>query len=444
MNDSHTALITKLGTAYPIKGADFIHAIDVEVSGITIATVVTSKEYTSGELGIYFAPDLQLSEAYCDANNLVARFDEQGNKIAGSGFFDEKRRVRAQRFKGAKSEGLWMPLSSLDFTLDTTYYPAADEILKEGDKLTELNGIEICKRYPKYVASVGSNNIKLERKKADVLNFPEHYDTAQLIHYVGDLDRYVGASVIITEKMHGTSHRVGNVPVRVQKHIPIWQRAINWITRKELYATSTWEYRLVHGTRRVILNDMDTGYYGSHDFRYNAVGNPELQENEVLYGEIVGWVNEDTSIMPPHNTSALKEVKKAFGETMYYDYDVPKGNALFYVYRITRMNEDGVTYDLEYDSMVARAKELGYDVPAKLDSFTYDGSVEKFMEKVNYYTHADGVYISSRYGKHISEGTVILFQKDGRSVAYKNKSYAFKVLEGILVETVPEADSDDT
>jgi hypothetical protein len=423
---THAAIVTRLGDVYPIKGADFIHAVDVQVNGITIATIVTGKDHITGELGIYFSPDLQLSEPYCEANNLVAKYDEQGNKIPGSGFFNEKRRVTAQRFKGAKSEGLWMPLNSLSvFQWDGS--------LTEGDRFTEINGIEICKRYPKQVRAMNLNGVKT-RKEPDVQNFAQHYDTPQLIHALRDIERLEGATVYITEKMHGTSHRVGNVPVRITTELPLWKRLVNKIWKR--YDTEHWEYRIVHGTRRTILNDANTGYYGSHDFRYNAVGNPELQENEVLYGEIVGWVNENTPIMPPHNTSALKEVKKVYGDTMYYDYGVEQGKAKFYVYRITRMNEDGISYDMPYEEMVARTNELGYEVPVLLDRLSqFEGDVENLKYVADVFAQStNGIFASSKYGNHISEGVVLLFNKDGRTMAVKHKSYSFKVFEGIYVE----------
>ena len=445
MDNTHTAIVASLGTEYPIKGADFIHAIDVQINGVTIATVVTGKNHTTGELGIYFSPDLQLSEEYCDANNLVAKFDENGVKIPGSGFFDEKRRVRAQRFKGAKSEGLWMPLSSLEFTYKKTHLHEVAGIRLgpvQGEKFQSFNDIPICQRYPKYVVAQNTGT-QPKRKELDVLNFDQHYDTAQLIHSLGDITRLGGAKLYITEKMHGTSHRVGNVPVKVLVKLPFWKRAINYFHK--VYEDSTWEYRIVHGSRRVVLNDTNTGYYGSHDFRYNAVGNPALEQNEVLYGEIVGWVNTDAPIMPAHNTSALKEIKKAYGESMIYDYGIENGKAQFFIYRIRRVNDDGIMQDLPYQEMVVRAKELGYQVPELLFSTTLEDHVD--VENIKLVADieaqgSNGIYVPSKYGHHISEGVVLLFEKDGRIMAYKHKSYGFKVLEGILVESNPEADSE--
>lgn len=439
MIDTYTALITCIKDIQPIKNADFIVSATLAVHNVSIADVVVSKDMQIGDKGLYFCQDVQLSEAYAHANNLVAVYDETGKKIGG-GFFDEKRRVRAQRFKGVKSEGLFMPLSSLMYVFDTDYsFHSWLESIEEGMRFQEINGQIICHRYPKNTqntqnANSGSQNAV--KKQLDVLNFPEHYDTPQIIHYLSDIEKLAGSRVVITEKLHGSSHRVGCVAVRKHAPLTFWQRLSNKLAHyfsflKE-YATHYYEYQNVHGSRRVILNDANTGFYGTHDFRYHAVGTPDLHQNEILYGEIVGYVNENTPIMPAHDTKEFKDIKALFPNPMIYNYGCNEGESAFYVYRITRRNDDGIMYDLSYEDVVQRAFELNYASPICLAEIEkWDGDTEFLMRTVRDCAEPNRYFAKSWYGDHISEGVVILFEKGGKTYAYKYKGMAFKVLEGI-------------
>lgn len=248
--------------------------------------------------------------------------------------------------------------------------------------------------------------------------------------------------------MHGTSHRVGKCQIRKPINLNIWQKINNklshFISWFKPVADHYYEYGTVHGSRRVVLNDANTGYYGSHDFRYDAVGDPNLNEEEVIYGEIVGWVNEKTPIMPEHSTKDLKDVRKHFGDTMLYDYGLYPGESKFFVYRITQM-KDGIIQDLPYPEMISRATELGYSTPYVLSViYNWNGNVSELMDIVKYYAEPNGYWNKSSYGSHIREGVVIVFEKDGRSVAFKYKGLAFKIMEGIMeVLDMEELDGED-
>lgn len=51
------------------------------------------------------------------ANNNLYRKHEHGNKFPDKapGYFDETGRIRALKLRGVKSEGIFLPLSSLDY-----------------------------------------------------------------------------------------------------------------------------------------------------------------------------------------------------------------------------------------------------------------------------------------------------------------------------------------
>ncbi|MGH8008315.1 MAG: hypothetical protein ACREQ3_15070, partial [Candidatus Binatia bacterium] len=102
--------------------------------------VIVGTDTENGALGIFFPSDGQLTTPYCEANDLITYKDVVTGEKKG-GYFDDKRRVRAQKFRGERSEGLWMPLSSLNWT----DYDVSQ--LREGDKITELHGFLICNKY---------------------------------------------------------------------------------------------------------------------------------------------------------------------------------------------------------------------------------------------------------------------------------------------------------
>ena len=74
--------------------------------------VIVSLETKTGDTGIYFPTDGQLSEVYCEANNLVIKKDENGVNVGGY-LEPEKRNIRTMKLRGEISDGLFMPISSL-------------------------------------------------------------------------------------------------------------------------------------------------------------------------------------------------------------------------------------------------------------------------------------------------------------------------------------------
>ena len=406
----HQAVIATLKNIQPISGADRIVQADVDVNGVTIAHVIVGIASKDRDIGIYFGSDLQLSDEYCTANDLIARFDEEGKKIGG-GYLDHRRRITAQRFKGIKSEGLFMPLSSLDFSGAVYTYQV-------GTTLDSINGIEICKKYfnPK-TATIRSATIT--RRRVEAPTFYEHVNTKQLIYYLNTIPS--GAKITITEKLHGTSQRVGNVLIR--KNLNWFQRLVNRMWPIFPY----YDYDIVHGTRRVIIAEGKEGFHGKEDFRFHAVGYPDLEQDVIIYGEIVGYAN-NKSIMLRHDTASLKEVKKVFGETITYDYGELEDCCRFYVYRVTKSGKD-----LSWEEVCEVAKNYGYDTVPLIDRFDYNGNKEELLNKVRDITESNNNVWSRSLlcYNHIMEGVVLRIDHEDSTTYLKYKSYAFRVLEGI-------------
>lgn len=102
-------------------------------------TVIVGLDTQPDELGVYFPVDGKLGIEFAQKNDLLRRKDENGNPAGG--YLDpEKRNIKALKLRGEKSDGLFMPLSSLAEFTDITQ-------LKEGDTITQLDGVMICEKY---------------------------------------------------------------------------------------------------------------------------------------------------------------------------------------------------------------------------------------------------------------------------------------------------------
>ena len=149
----------------------------LNIARIFDCNVIVDKSVQIGDKGIFFPVDGQLSEEYCKVNNLVRIKNDDGTYSGG--YLDPaKRNVKAMNMRGERSEGLYMPLSSLESFGDVS-------ILKVGDIITTFNGHEICCKY--IPRGHRRNNITVDNKKnkkkvhkEQYPYFAEHIDTPQL------------------------------------------------------------------------------------------------------------------------------------------------------------------------------------------------------------------------------------------------------------------------
>lgn len=377
----------------------------LQLGDVCGTTVVVGLDTKSGDLGVYFPPDGLLSHEFLVANSL---YNKSARTILGlgdgpTGFFDTNRRIRAQKFRGEKSDGIWLPLSAL------TKIQSYDVPCIEGTMFTHIGSHMICEKWTtrKGSPTQGSRSVK----KGELVGFPKHVDTEQWFYY----DRSVPAGSVLTftEKLHGTSHRVGLVKTE-KKWWQFWKPS----------------YEVVHGSRNVVLSAHTDrqSYYGTDAFRYEATKDlvPHLRKGEVVYGEIVGYVDGSTFIMPAHEVP--KEFKD-FGPTLDWSYGLPPGAARFYIYRIVQFNDDGDAVELSHGQVIKRAHELHAHVVPWLATWIHEPNSTGQMVKILTGDPA----IPSTIGNGIREGVIIRVDTpDGHTHFYKNKSFLFKVLEGIV------------
>jgi hypothetical protein len=397
--------------------------------------VVVGLDTQDNELGVFFPTDGQLSHLMCEWNNLYsgsARAKLGWPVVDGEkyGFFSDKRRVRAQKFRGEKSDGFWCPMSYLDWVEGYDW-----DLLKEGDTFTKLGDVEICRKYytPATLRAMANAGKAGKSKAYREVVFPEHVDTGQFRYNAHRVP--ANAVVYITEKLHGTSGRYGHVQEFTERP---------WFWQRWLYGKTKTEWKHLSGSRRVVLEKADgPGYYGSNTFRENLVNGLQLHKGEVLYFEIVGDVAVGQSIMPAHTVKdELKDLKKVYGDKMEYRYGCVPGEHKMFVYRITRLNEDGIETDLSWPQVQQRCAELNLmTVPEIGRLFLIDSEQGRQHLQQVVETATDGP--STLDPRQIREGVCVRVEGKDGTLFLKNKSWAFGVLEGYIKDAEDYVDLEE-
>ena len=421
-------------------------------------TVCVSLDYVDNQLGVYFPTDGQLSVEFCEQHNLVRKKDDAGNNIGG--YMDPtKRNVTAIRLRGEKSDGLFMPLECLAYTgVEIT-------TLEEGFAFTAINGKEICQKYiprrPNRAAAGAGNRTRKKRVPVAPL-FAEHADTEQLAYNLGAFRP--GDEIEITLKMHGTSGRTARLPVLKGYRRTILDR----IFRRE--GAPIYEDGYVSGTRRVVLENYEGGFYGDNSFRekHSKAFEGKLMKGETVYYEIVGFTDSGAPIMGDGNNEKVgKDFVKQYGKTttfsygcsptgtanipmsatgLPYDEVVPVPQSDIYVYRMTMTNEDGFVIEYTPDFMRYRCEQMGIKTVQVFDKFTVPGGHPDYdtagawvmAQAEKYYAGPDPV------GKtHTREGVVVRIVNRPKFTAYKHKNFEFKVLEGIIKDAATAPDMEE-
>ena len=438
---AYTAFITRLKNVRQHPNADRL-----QMGECFGNTVIVSMEYEDNQLGVYFPSDGQLSVEFATVNNLVRKKDENGNNIGG--YMDaDKRNITAIKLRGEKSDGLFLPLSSLETFGDIT-------TLNEGDRIDNFNGHEICCKYvPRRNVKQGyvSNGNRTRKKKVDVAPlFTEHADTEQLAYNLAAFKP--GDEIEITLKMHGTSQRTAHLPVFKGYKRTIWDK----LFRRE--GTPIYDWGYVSGTRRTVLENFEGGYYGSNEFReaHSKFFEGKLWKGEEVYYEVVGFTHTGAPIMSTADNKKLndKDFIKQYGkETVFsygckpyptweskigpngtlYDTLVIEPQSDIYVYRMTMTNQDGDVVEYTPDFMRYRCEQMG----AKTVPVLWKGQVNYRIDSTpgehvkdiaeQFYDGPDPI------GKtHVREGVVVRILNRPKFCAYKHKNWSFKALEGIV------------
>ena len=468
----HNGFIVEIKELRPHTNAD-----KLQLATFFGETVIVGLDTKIGDIGIYFPCDLQLSLEYCDANDLCRK---RADGTAGAGYLErEKRNITAIRLRGEKSYGLYAPLHSLAFTgVDLSTF-------KVGDTIDTVGGISICQKYiPRRPnrAAAGSGNHTRKKKVPVAPLFAEHADTEQLAYNLSAFKP--GDEIEITLKMHGTSGRTARLPVLKGYRRTLLDR----ILRRE--GTPIYEDGYVSGTRRVVLENYEGGFYGDNSFRekHSKIFEGKLMKGETVYYEIVGFTDSGAPIMGDGNNEKVgKDFVKQYGKTTTFSYGChPEGQKLMYgeddrgkfsipvkvpqsdiyVYRMTMTNEDGFVVEYTPDFMRYRCEQMGVKtVPVFwkgiITPTTKNADCQEYACWCNEWIGACGgeaaigdmvKEIAEKFyagpdpvgKKHIREGVVVRIINRPKFCAYKHKNFEFKLLEGIIKDSAAAPDMEES
>ncbi|BAD58803.1 RNA ligase family protein [Nocardia farcinica] len=329
-NANYAAVVVQISALNTLEGCDNI--VGAPLLGFQ---AIVSKDTQVGDIGVVFTAETQLSEEFARVNNLHAHTHLNADPEADKGYLGDNRRVRAIKLRGHRSDALFLPLKALAYTgIDIND-------LRVGDTFDTLNGHEICRKYERPVKRSTQRTAQDRATKkfvrVDAKFLPEHYDTTR---YWGN-ERLIPANarVVITQKLHGTSIRIGNTIARRQ---PTWRDKL--AARLLRVPVSQYDYDTVYGSRKVIKDPkvQQNHFYGTDVWTYYGQRLDGLiPQGFVVYGELIGWTPDGRPIQPG------------------YTYNVPEGDAHLYVYRVAHVNPQGVITDLAWGQVVEWCAQLG-------------------------------------------------------------------------------------
>lgn len=405
----------------------------LQVATIFGKSVIVDMNTSVGAIGIYFPEDLRLGNRYCQVNDLVRRKDENG-KPCGGYLEPGKQNIKTLKLRGERSEGLFMPITSLaDF--------CAISELKVGDTISTINGEVICEKYvPRHNEYIKKGSTSIHKTKVNYSPlFTPHVDTEQLAYNLAAF--HPGDEIQLTCKLHGTSARMGNLPVLHTKKT--WFDKLFHRHGKDYY-----EYGDVVGTRRVVLAPGRTGgFYDSDDWRHAMAAKVagKLHRGESIYGEIVGFQGPNGApIMGSASNKKIQdpEFVKMYGAETVFSYGCTAENGYkdespcceFYAYRMILTNEDGYSVEYSPAQLQLRCEQMGIKVVPEFETFIIPNDCsdagEYVLRKVEQYF--DG---PDPIGKtHVREGVVVRILNRSNFAVYKHKNFSFKCLAGIAID----------
>ena len=348
-NSNYCATVVSLKTFVDLPNCDFIKSAIIFGN-----SVIVSKDVKAGDVGLFFPVECQLSKEFLSNNNLY-RKPEWGNvDPTKSGFFENHGRIKCVRFRTHKSEGFWIPLTSLLFVTPHLDFPegATFDCLQISSCSSDPTDhfIEICRKYvPKGNNSGGPNHVKgdsLLKVRLVEGQFHFHQDTENLkknIHKIHPDD-----IVSISDKWHGTSAIFSNILVN---------RKLSFIEKllsKFGVTVQKTDYSLVYSSRKVIKSVTGPSFDSTDIWNQVALEiQDRIPKGYSIFGEIVGYLLSG------------KAIQSAPGGKPYH-YGCDPGLHGFFVYRVTSTNPDGKIIELSWPQMKEFCIKYGFEMVKEL------------------------------------------------------------------------------
>jgi len=330
-NENYCCEIIELPVIETVEGFDNLGA--VYLYGYT---ALVPKTMNPGEKCLFFTAESQISEKFCHENNLF-RDNNLNKNTEEKGYFEPTRRVKALKMKGVISSALILPADSL---------PEAKD-LPIGTRFNYISGHELVKKYqvPQNSSGLGGKSRKGKGTKvlrATTEHFPKHFDTSNY-HKNKKFLPEVG-TYYVSQKLHGTSARFGNV--KVSKAARIRDRIASFFG----VSVESKEYKFIAGSRKVDFlpnigkvpkwHSDESGNVWEY-WRKKLVG--KIPKDFIVYGEIVGYYGK-------------KEIQAGF------DYGFKPGESGFFVYRVVHITDNGLAIDLSWDQVTQFCSHNGLSI----------------------------------------------------------------------------------
>lgn len=399
-NPNYAATVVAVKSITPLANCD--NVVGTPLLGYQ---AIVSKDTEVGDIGIVFTAETQLSDEFAQVNNLY-RHAEKNNRPDQKGYLEDNRRIKAMKFRGHRSDALFMPLSSLA-------YAGSDWTnLLPGDTFDYLNGHEICRKYEVKTKTPGTQNTP-KASRVEEKFFPKHFDTENFFKNFDGIDP--GAFITVTQKIHGTSLRVGNIPVA---------RKLSWLERLAkrfgVKVTET-EYAMVYGSRNMTKdsnNPAQAHYYDSDIWTYQGRVFDGIPEGYLVFAEIVGWTPDGAPI------------QKGF------TYGLDCRESEVYVYRVAQVNSQGITVDLSWGQVKEFCAKYNFKVVPELwagmnAARTADEFAEDFLDQKFHLRYSNAVPLSG--DSPCDEGVCIRIEGMTPKV-YKAKSPKFLQHETKMID----------
>ena len=174
-------------------------------------------------------------------------------------------------------------------------------------------------------------------RRVDEKFLPEHFDTENYWRNAHAIP--ADAPVVVTQKLHGTSIRLGRTIVK---------RQLTWLERlaqKLGVKVATTEFDNVYGSRKVIKDANDPNqnhFYGSDLWSEAGKRYDELiPDNFIVYGEVIGYTFDGAPLQKN------------------YTYNLQPGENELYIYRVAIVTNGGLLVDLSWDQVAHFAEDRG-------------------------------------------------------------------------------------
>lgn len=497
IKEEYCAQIVRINELSPIENSDFLVKANINDA---YEVVVGKNDVKVGDIMVYAKMETQINNEFLSVNNqfelgerqknqnykeVQALIDEgkeaEAKKLVG--YFNKHGRVRMVRLRGCPSMGVLFTIDSLvkwkpqikEYDFSQCFTPNAEGIV-EPFNFDTIDGELFIKAFvPKIqVPQVRKQNATQKTNRKLLRRFDRLVDGQFTIHYDTNMLREnmwrikPDTVVTISVKMHGSSHIVGNLLVKVPKtsiaaksQVVKAMKAIRGLRKRE--QRFYWQkelvkslinhqrniinsqYRLKYGnitsSRKVIKNKyINLGpqkhFYGVDIWTgYGNLLYPYLTEGMTVYSEICGYV-----------TGTDSPIQKEKKTNIPFDYGCEPGESFIMPYRITFTDNEGNRTEWEAMEVYGWTLNLLKEHPELADrikplQIIYHGTLSDLYPEISVTEHWNRnvlkamIHDKEHFGMELDEplcknkvpreGIVLRIDNDVKAEAFKLKTFRF-------------------